>query len=82
MENIKQFISILMTAASYCSLYSNDHAFVDELAQKALSILNEAILEKQNIEIMIVENDIIANKNHVRDIGVHGTNLIKRFKKK
>jgi len=81
-KDIKQFISILMTATSYCSLYSKGHAFVDELAQKALSILNGATLEKQNIEIMIMEKDIIANKNQVRDIGVHGTNLIKRFKKK
>ena len=82
MENIKNLISIIMTTVSYCSLYSKDHAFVDELIQKGLSLLNDIVAENQSLEMMTVGNAIIVNKNPLRDTGTHGINLIKRFKKK
>lgn len=82
MENIKNLISILMTTVSYCSLYSKDHAFVDELIQKGLSIINDILAEKKSLEIMFVGNDIIINKNPLRDTGTHGANFMRRFKKK
>ncbi|MBE0426629.1 MAG: HD domain-containing protein [Nitrospirae bacterium] len=82
METLKRFISIFMSAVSNCSLYSKEHAFVDELSRKALSILGELYKEADSLEIMILEDDLIANKMAVRDIGIQGLNLIKRLKRK
>ena len=73
-----------MSAISNCTLYSKDHASVDDLAKKAHSLLNEILGEKgmESLEIMIVEDDLIANKTPVREIGIHGMNLVKRLKKR
>lgn len=72
-----------MSAVSNCSLYSRDHASVEVLSQKALSILNEILEEVESLEIMIVgEGDLIANKVPLRDVGVQGINLMKRLKRK
>jgi HD-GYP domain-containing protein (c-di-GMP phosphodiesterase class II) len=82
MDSVNVFISTFMSAVSNCSLYSKEHASVDDLTQKALSILNEFLEEAESLEIMIVESDLIANKIPLRDIGVQGANLMKRLKRK
>jgi HD-GYP domain-containing protein (c-di-GMP phosphodiesterase class II) len=84
LEHIRGFISIFMSAISNCTLYSRDHASVDELAKKAYAILIDHLRENglESLEIMIVEDDLIANKTPVREIGVHGINLVKRLKRK
>ncbi|MEK6693124.1 MAG: HD domain-containing phosphohydrolase [Nitrospirota bacterium] len=81
-EGIKRFISALMVAISNCSLYSKDHTSMDELTQNALSILNELLEETDILEIMVVEDDLIVNKMPLRDVGTHGTGLIKRLRRK
>jgi HD-GYP domain-containing protein (c-di-GMP phosphodiesterase class II) len=81
-EIIKRFISALMVAISNCSLYSKDHTSMDDLAQKALSVLNELLEETDILEIMAVEDDLIVNKTPLRDAGTHGAGLIKRLRKK
>jgi HD-GYP domain-containing protein (c-di-GMP phosphodiesterase class II) len=63
-------------------LYSKDHASVNELTKKALSILSALLKESDAIEIIIVEDDLIINKNPMREMGIHGDNLIKRIKRK
>ncbi len=82
METVKAFISTLMSAVSNCSLYSKEHASMDELTQKALSILNELMNESDSIEMMTVADDLIVNKIPLREIGLQGHNLIKRLKRK
>ncbi|NWF76879.1 MAG: HD domain-containing protein [Nitrospirae bacterium] len=82
MDLINVFISTLMSAVSNCSLYSRDHASVEALSQKAISILNEILEGVECLEIMIVEGDLIANKLPLRDVGVQGINLMKRLKRK
>lgn len=81
-ENIKKFIVVIMSAISNCSLYSRDHVSVDELTQKALSVLNELLSDKGSIELMVIKSDLIVNKVPLRDEGIHGKNLLKRLKKK
>ena len=81
-ENIRKFISIFQSTISNCSLYSKEHISVDEMTQKSLSLLNELFTERESLKIMIVEDDLIVNNNPLRDIGIHGLNLIKRFKRK
>lgn len=82
MISIKSFISTFMSAVSTCALYSKEHATVNELSQKVFSQLNEILQEFDSLEIMIVGEDLIVNKSPLRDIGVQGSNLIKRLKRK
>ena len=82
MYKVKSFISTFASAVSNCSLYSKEHASVDDLAQKALSELDEFFAEDDDFEIMVVEGDLIVNKTPVRDAGFHGVNLMKRMRRK
>src|SRR4030043_840338 len=82
MEKMKLFLSTLMSAISTCTLYSKEHASVDELTQKAFSLLSEMLQQSDSVELMIVGDDLIANKTPLRDVGMQGVNLIKRLKKK
>lgn len=81
-ERIKKFISVFQTTISTCSLYSKNHISLDDMTQKAFSILNELLTEQDSLKIMIVENDLIVDNNPLRDTGIHTANLIKRFKRK
>lgn len=80
MEKVKQFISTFMIAVSNCSLYSKDHASINELAKKTHSILGS--MPEDRFEIMVIENDLIINRKPCREAGIHGFNLIKRLKRK
>ncbi len=82
MDLIKGFISAFMSAISNCALYSKDHDSVNELSNKALSILNEFFIKAETLELMILQDELVINKSPIRDIGVHGINLIKRLKRK
>ncbi len=82
MKDIKRFISVLMTTISNCSLYSKEHISVDELTQKALSILNELLKEADSLEIMVVEGELIIKKMPLRDAGPHVAAFIRRVKRK
>ncbi len=71
-----------MSAVSNCLLYSKNHASVDALIEKTFLILNEIFKKSDSFEMMIIENDLVINKNPVREIGLQGQNLIKRLKRK
>lgn len=81
-EEIKRFLTTFMSALSNCSLYSKEHLSVEELTQKAYSILERLFDDVGSIEIMIVEDDLVVNKTPIRDAGLHGLNFIKRLKRK
>jgi HD-GYP domain-containing protein (c-di-GMP phosphodiesterase class II) len=82
MEYVTGFISIFMSAVSNSLLYSMNHASVDELIRKAFSILNEILRISGDFEIMVIENDLIVNKNPLREVGLQGQNLMKKLKRK
>jgi HD-GYP domain-containing protein (c-di-GMP phosphodiesterase class II) len=82
MEHSKGFISVFMSAISNCMLYSKNHAFIDELIENAFSKLGVFLKGADHFEIMIIENDLIINKNPAIEIGLQGKNLIKRLKTK
>jgi hypothetical protein len=82
MENVTGFVSIFMSAVSNCLLYSRNHASVDALIEKTFLILNEIFKKSDAFEIMIIENDLVINKNPVREIGLQGQNLVRRLKRK
>jgi len=82
MDNVKNFIYALTSAISNCSLYSNAHTSVDELAGKSLKILGELLKESDKFEIMLIGDDLIINKSSFKDIGLQIDNLKKRLKRK
>lgn len=82
METIKGFITTFMSAISNCSLYSKEHAALDDLARHCLSFLDELMKDSESYEIMIIDDDLILDKTLVREIGNHGRQLIKKMKRK
>jgi hypothetical protein len=68
MENVTGFISIFMSALSNCLLYSKNHAAVDALIEKTFLLLNEIFKKAGDFEMMIIGNDLVINKNPVREI--------------
>jgi len=82
MENVTGFISIFMSALSNCLLYSKNHAAVDALIEKTFLLLNEIFKKSGDFEMMIIENDLVINKNPVREIGLQGQNLVKDSREK
>ena len=82
MVKARNFISALMSAMSNCSLYSKDHAAVDEFSRKSFVILENILKEANNFEIMIIEDDLIINKTSFKEIGLQVENLKKRLKRK
>ena len=81
---MKNFISLLMSAISNCTLYSKDHSSIDELAKRVYALLTDLLRENkwESLDVMVVEEDLIVNKMPVRDAGVHGINFVKRLKRK
>ncbi len=71
-----------MSAVSNCSLYSQEHSAIDDLAGEALAVLNEILEETESLEMMIVENDLVVNRVPLRETGLQGHNFIKRLKRK
>lgn len=82
MDTVKKFISSLMIAISNSALYSKEHELVEESARRVLSHLDELLKEKEKIEIMIIENDLVADKIALKDTGLYGGNLVKQLKRK
>jgi HD-GYP domain-containing protein (c-di-GMP phosphodiesterase class II) len=82
MDTVRKFLTTFMSAVSNCSLYSKEHASVDDLTNEAFSQLVELLNESESLEIMIVESDLVVNKTPLREIGLQGTNFIKRLKRK
>ncbi len=81
-ENAGSFVTVLASVLANCSLYSAEHEVVEELARKALSILEGFIAKTGTLEIMVVENDLVVNKVPLRDMGMHGAGLARRLKRK
>jgi HD-GYP domain-containing protein (c-di-GMP phosphodiesterase class II) len=76
------FISIFMLTVSNCMLYSKDHASVAGLIERAFSILNDILEKSGAFELMIIEDDLVINKEPLREIGLQEKNLMKRLKRK
>lgn len=82
MKTVKKFISSLMIAISNSCLYAKQHELVEESAKRVLSLLDELLKEKEKLEIMIIESDLVADRIAVKDTGLYGGNLVKRLKRK
>jgi HD-GYP domain-containing protein (c-di-GMP phosphodiesterase class II) len=82
MDKMTEFISVVMSAVSNCRLYSMNHESIVGLIEKLYSVLNEIFHKSSNVELMIIDNDLVVNKNPLREIGQHGKNLTKLLKRR
>ncbi len=81
-ETINKFLSSFTSAVLNCSLYSGEHASVNEFITKALDALNILFNDSESLEIMIIEDDIVINKTLIRNAGIQVVNLIRKLKRK
>ncbi len=82
MDKVKAFIQTIMSAISNCSLYTAEHPSVDEFMKRAFRILNEIIADKGALEMMIIDNDLVVNKEPLKDGGIHAVNFVRRLRRK
>ncbi len=81
-EIINAFLSSFTSAVSNCSLYSGEHASVNEFINKTIDALNILFEDLESVEIMIIEDDIVINKTLIRNPGIQVVNLIRKLKRK
>jgi HD-GYP domain-containing protein (c-di-GMP phosphodiesterase class II) len=82
MQNIRTFISRFMSAISNCSLYSREHASVEDLVKKSHEAFLKIPLEEEELELMVIENGLVVNKNPIQEADFHVKNLVRTFKRK
>lgn len=82
MENIRNFLLTLTAAISNCSMYSKDHPSVDEFTRRSAKVLDILLREAGRLDIMHVEGKFIINETPLSAIGLQGTKLITRLKRK
>ncbi len=75
-----RILALLASTVNTCSLYSRKHQFALESAEKLRSIIEKN--RNRPTKIMLVEDDLIVNEAMVRDPGIHGTNLMKKMKRR
>jgi HD-GYP domain-containing protein (c-di-GMP phosphodiesterase class II) len=80
-EQVKEFLSMFMSAISNCSLYSREHSCLDDLSRRSLSCLDGLMKDSESIEMMVVDDDLVINKTPVREIGLHGKQFIRKLKR-
>jgi HD-GYP domain-containing protein (c-di-GMP phosphodiesterase class II) len=82
MNTATAFINSLMAAISNCSLYKSDHPSVDSYVKKAFGLLTQFFDKGETLEILIIEDELVINKNPIKNGGLHIAGFIKRMKRK
>ncbi len=75
-------VTYFTTAISNCSLYSPEHSIVRNLAEKAVGIIHELMGEEDSMEIMIIEKELVFDKEPLKDKSLHIINFIKKVRRK
>lgn len=82
-ENKKlELITVLTTAIANCSLYSPEHTIVKSLAEKATGIVLDLMKENESMEIMIIENDLVFDKEPFKGKSIHIHTFVKKAHRK
>jgi response regulator RpfG family c-di-GMP phosphodiesterase len=80
MSSTKQFLTALTIAISNCSLYAKDNELIEKAAKKTFSMLAEFL--KDQVELMVIDDDLIINKAPMRDSQLQTVKLLRLFKQK
>ncbi|UCG77598.1 MAG: HD domain-containing protein [Nitrospirota bacterium] len=77
-----ELITILTTAISNCSLYSTDHSIVKAQAERARDMIMILMGENDETEMMIIDNDLVFDKEPFKERSIHLQNFIKKLQRK
>lgn len=76
------FIYNLSIAMTSCCLYSIDHPIIDQIAEKSLSLIRQLLEGSDTLDIMILGDDIVIQKQPLVEKGLHTANFIKKMSRK
>jgi HD-GYP domain-containing protein (c-di-GMP phosphodiesterase class II) len=83
-EGLVRVISQLTAAVTNTGLYSPDHPQVAQYVEKAYAALAELLLEKPEVTVMLIGNDLVAENRQLASTGAASfvNNFIRILKKK
>jgi len=77
-----ELIISLATAMSNCALYSTEHPLVHVMAEKAVQLLHEIIGDDPELSLMAIQNELIFNKEPLRERATHIDSFVRRLRRK
>lgn len=72
-------LSIAMTS---CTLYSKAHPIIDQIAEKCLSLIQRLLDGADKLDVMILGDDVVVQKQPLAEKGLHTANFIKKMLRK
>ncbi len=82
MKSLEAFINAVMAAVSNCRLYGVDHPYVDDNTRRALQVLDEVLSGRDTLEIMVIDDDLVVNRQPMKKRGPQTENFLKRLKER
>ena len=77
-----EFICNLSIAITSCSLYSNAHPIINQIAEKCLSLIPRLLGGSDTLDVMILGDDIVIQKQPLSEKGLHTANFVKKMVRK
>ncbi|MEW5806794.1 MAG: HD domain-containing phosphohydrolase [Acidobacteriota bacterium] len=79
---VTELIYNMTVAITDSSLYSETHPMVIQRAEKCVSILNELFETRTSFSIMILQDEIVMDRQLLPDKGIYAKNFIKKMNRK
>ncbi len=77
-----EFIYNFSIAMTSCCLYSIEHPIIDQIAEKSLILIRQLLEGVDTLDIMILGDDIVIQKQPLAEKGLHTANFIKKMSRK
>lgn len=81
-EALSELIYNITIAMTDASLYSGKHPLVGERVEKCVSILNGLLETRSTLSIMILQDEVVVDRQLLTDKGIYTRNFIKKMNKK
>jgi HD-GYP domain-containing protein (c-di-GMP phosphodiesterase class II) len=78
---ISDFTASIMAALSNYALYSGKHPIVDELSERAFSLLKD-LYAGEELSLTVIGDSLLFNNEPISEKGLHFDNFIKRLRRK
>ncbi len=81
-EALSELIYNITIAMTDASLYSGKHPLVAERVEKCVSILCELLETRNTLSVMILQDEVVVDRQLLSDKGIYARNFIKKMNKK